>query len=162
MFAHLQQKYHVAEVGKVQTSVDIDIVLDSSSSADDTSLSARFVWLVGNDTKIRIKWGGARESEANGSVRMNPSKVISERTQTPPTHTLTHTYVYITPFFFLPQKEFSSYFLNIGGLDTQISELKDAVLLPLLKPELFLSLGVRPPRYVVFCISYCDGKVSTI
>ncbi len=81
----------VPEVGKkVQTSVDIDIVLDSSSSADDTSLSARFVWLVGNYTKLRIKWGGTRESEADGSVRINPSKVISECTRTPP-HTHTHT-----------------------------------------------------------------------
>ncbi len=81
---------------------------------------------------------------------------------TPPPHT--RTCVYITPTFFFPQKDFASYFLNIGGLDTQILELKDTILLPLLKPELFLSLGVRPPRYIylAFRISYCAEKVSTV
>ncbi len=86
MFAQLQQKYHVAaaEVEKVQTSAGIDILLDSSSLADDTRLPARFVWLVGNDTKMRIKWGETGSEAERGSVRINPSKVKSERKHRPP------------------------------------------------------------------------------
>ncbi len=101
MFSHLEQKYGVVtEVGKGQTSVDIDIVSDSFSSADDTSLSARFVWLVGNGTKIRIKWGAVPLSEADGTVRMSPSKVISECTRP---HTRAHMRVYNPNLLFSPE-----------------------------------------------------------
>lgn len=35
---------------------------------------------------------------------------------------------------------------NIGGLEDQIKELKEAVELPLLKPELFEKVGIEPPE----------------
>ncbi|RMF89829.1 MAG: AAA family ATPase [Methanobacteriota archaeon] len=38
---------------------------------------------------------------------------------------------------------------DIGGLDEQIQEIKEAVELPLLKPELFEKVGIEPPKGVL-------------
>ncbi len=38
---------------------------------------------------------------------------------------------------------------DIGGLDKQIEEIKEAVELPLLKPELFERVGIEPPKGVM-------------
>lgn len=38
---------------------------------------------------------------------------------------------------------------DIGGLDTQIEEIREAVELPLLKPELFTEVGIEPPKGVL-------------
>jgi len=38
---------------------------------------------------------------------------------------------------------------DIGGLDTQIEEIREAVELPLLKPELFAEVGIEPPKGVL-------------
>lgn len=40
-------------------------------------------------------------------------------------------------------------FDQIGGLDDKIQELKEAIELPLLKPELFKEIGIDPPRGVL-------------
>jgi len=40
-------------------------------------------------------------------------------------------------------------FEDIGGLNEQIRELKEAVELPLLKPELFSRIGIAPPKGVL-------------
>ena len=40
-------------------------------------------------------------------------------------------------------------FSQIGGLDSQIQELKEAIELPLIKPELFIEIGIDPPRGVL-------------
>jgi len=38
---------------------------------------------------------------------------------------------------------------DIGGLDEQINEIKEAVELPLLKPEMFKKVGIEPPKGVL-------------
>jgi 26S proteasome regulatory subunit T2 len=40
-------------------------------------------------------------------------------------------------------------FKDIGGLDTAIQELKEAVELPLTHPELYTQLGIKPPKGVI-------------
>lgn len=40
-------------------------------------------------------------------------------------------------------------FLDIGGLEKQIDELKETVELPMLKPELFKEIGIEPPKGVL-------------
>lgn len=44
----------------------------------------------------------------------------------------------------------ASFFRNIGGLDKQLFALQEMVTLPLLYPELFRNLAIRPPRGVLF------------
>jgi len=44
-----------------------------------------------------------------------------------------------------PQETYS----DIGGLDAQINEIKEAVELPLKRPELFLKIGIDPPKGVL-------------
>ncbi len=38
---------------------------------------------------------------------------------------------------------------DIGGLDEQINELQEVVELPLLKPELFVKIGIEPPKGIL-------------
>ena len=38
---------------------------------------------------------------------------------------------------------------DIGGLDAQIEEIREAVELPMLKPELFAEIGIEPPKGVL-------------
>jgi proteasome regulatory subunit len=40
-------------------------------------------------------------------------------------------------------------YADIGGLDAQINEIKEAVELPLKRPELFLRIGIDPPKGVL-------------
>jgi proteasome regulatory subunit len=44
-----------------------------------------------------------------------------------------------------PQENYA----DIGGLDAQITELKEAVELPLKRPDLFLRIGIEPPKGVL-------------
>ena len=44
-----------------------------------------------------------------------------------------------------PQENYA----DIGGLDPQINEIKEAVELPLKRPELFLKIGIDPPKGVL-------------
>ena len=41
------------------------------------------------------------------------------------------------------------HFSQIGGLDTQISEIREIVELPLKRPDLFASVGIEPPKGVL-------------
>lgn len=38
---------------------------------------------------------------------------------------------------------------DIGGLETQIQEMKEAVELPLTQPELYEDMGINPPKGVI-------------
>ena len=53
-----------------------------------------------------------------------------------------------------PQETYS----DIGGLDQQINEIKEAVELPLKRPELFLRIGIDPPKGVLLHGPPCTGK----
>merc|ERR1719245_541051 len=41
-------------------------------------------------------------------------------------------------------------YADIGGLETQIQEVKEAVELPLTHPELYGDIGIKPPKGVIF------------
>jgi len=47
---------------------------------------------------------------------------------------------------------------DIGGLEEQIGEIREAVELPLLHPELFQKVGIEPPRGVLLCGPPGTGK----
>lgn len=41
-------------------------------------------------------------------------------------------------------------YADIGGLDKQIQEVKEAVELPMTHPELYEDIGIKPPKGVIF------------
>merc|ERR1712159_501961 len=49
-------------------------------------------------------------------------------------------------------------YADIGGLDTQIQEIKEAVELPLTHPELYEDIGIRPPKGVILYGEPGTGK----
>ena len=49
---------------------------------------------------------------------------------------------------YLTQAPLESY-ADIGGLETQIQEIKEAVELPLAHPELYEEVGIKPPKGVI-------------
>ena len=49
-------------------------------------------------------------------------------------------------------------YADIGGLDTQIQEMKEAVELPLTHPELYEDIGIRPPKGVILYGEPGTGK----
>ena len=49
-------------------------------------------------------------------------------------------------------------YADIGGLDRQIEEVREAVELPLLKPELFAEVGIEPPKGVLLYGAPGTGK----
>merc|ERR1711988_1451939 len=49
-------------------------------------------------------------------------------------------------------------YADIGGLDSQIQEIKEAVELPLTHPELYEDIGIRPPKGVILYGEPGTGK----
>lgn len=49
-------------------------------------------------------------------------------------------------------------YTDIGGLDAQIQEIKEAVELPLTHPELYEDIGIRPPKGVILYGEPGTGK----
>merc|ERR1712170_239762 len=49
-------------------------------------------------------------------------------------------------------------YADVGGLDTQIQEIKEAVELPLTHPELYEDIGIRPPKGVILYGEPGTGK----
>jgi len=49
-------------------------------------------------------------------------------------------------------------YADVGGLDTQIQEIKEAVELPLTHPEYYEEMGIRPPKGVILYGSPGTGK----
>ncbi|KAI1731216.1 ATPase family associated with various cellular activities (AAA) domain-containing protein [Ditylenchus destructor] len=49
-------------------------------------------------------------------------------------------------------------YANIGGLDQQIQEIKEAVELPLTHPELYEEMGIKPPKGVILYGAPGTGK----
>lgn len=49
-------------------------------------------------------------------------------------------------------------YADIGGLDTQIMEIKEAVELPLTHPEYYEEMGIRPPKGVILYGAPGTGK----
>ena len=52
----------------------------------------------------------------------------------------------------------SESYADIGGLETQIQEIKEAVELPLAHPELYEEIGIRPPKGVILYGEPGTGK----
>ncbi len=52
-------------------------------------------------------------------------------------------------------------YADIGGLEDQIRELKETVELPLKHPELFIKVGIEPPKGVLLCGPPGTGKTLT-
>ena len=51
-------------------------------------------------------------------------------------------------------------YADVGGLDQQVQELKEAVELPLTHPELYDEIGIKPPKGVI--LYGPPGKFNTI
>merc|ERR1711897_71947 len=49
-------------------------------------------------------------------------------------------------------------YADIGGLETQIQEIKEAVELPLTHPELYEDIGIKPPKGVILYGEPGTGK----
>ena len=49
-------------------------------------------------------------------------------------------------------------YVDIGGLDAQIQEIKEAVKLPLTHPELYEDIGIKPPKGVILYGEPGTGK----
>ncbi|CAK9866298.1 unnamed protein product [Sphagnum jensenii] len=49
-------------------------------------------------------------------------------------------------------------YADIGGLDAQIQEIKEAVELPLTHPELYEDIGIKPPKGVILYGEAGTGK----
>ena len=47
---------------------------------------------------------------------------------------------------------------DVGGLDAQIQEIKEAVELPLTHPELYEDIGIKPPKGVIIYREPGTGK----
>jgi len=52
----------------------------------------------------------------------------------------------------------SESYADIGGLDAQIQEIKEAVELPLTHPELYEDIGIKPPKGVILYGEAGTGK----
>lgn len=48
-------------------------------------------------------------------------------------------------------------YTDVGGLDTQKQEIREAVELPLTQFDLYKQIGIDPPRYGVLPWSFCAG-----
>lgn len=55
-----------------------------------------------------------------------------------------------------PQESYA----DVGGLDTQIQEIKESVELPLTHPELYEEMGIKPPKGVI--LYGCPGTGKTL
>ncbi len=49
-------------------------------------------------------------------------------------------------------------YVDIGGLDAHIQEIKEAVEVPLTHPELYEDIGIKPPKGVIFYGEAGTGK----
>merc|ERR1712224_38445 len=49
-------------------------------------------------------------------------------------------------------------YADVGGLETQIQEIKEAVELPLSHPELYEDIGIKPPKGVILYGEPGTGK----
>ena len=47
----------------------------------------------------------------------------------------------------------------VGGLSDQIRELRESIELPLMNPELFLRVGIKPPKVNAIYIFFLDPKL---
>jgi 26S proteasome regulatory subunit T5 len=54
-----------------------------------------------------------------------------------------------------PKDDFNS----VGGLDQQMTELIEAVVLPMKEKERFDAIGIKPPKGVFFAL-HCSGIVA--
>merc|ERR1719465_224662 len=53
-------------------------------------------------------------------------------------------------------------YADIGGLDTQIQEIKEAVELPMTHPELYEDIGIKPPKGVILYGEPGTGKTLLV
>ena len=44
-------------------------------------------------------------------------------------------------------------YADVGGLDQQVTEIKEAVELPLTHPELYEDIGIKPPKVSDYFVS---------
>jgi proteasome regulatory subunit len=58
----------------------------------------------------------------------------------------------------LEEKNTGIFYSDIGGLENQIQEVRESIELPLLKPEIFIKIGIEAPKGVLFYGSPGTGK----
>lgn len=47
-------------------------------------------------------------------------------------------------------------YADVGGLENQIQEIKEAVELPLTHPELYEDIGIKPPKVRLVLVGFYD------
>lgn len=65
------------------------------------------------------------------------------------------------PSLFLPlqvEKAPLESYADVGGLESQVQEIKEAVELPLTHPELYEDIGIKPPKGVILYGEPGTGK----
>jgi 26S proteasome regulatory subunit T2 len=58
------------------------------------------------------------------------------------------------------EKEPTESYADIGGLEQQIQEIKEAVEMPLTHPELYEEMGIKPPKGVILYGVPGTGTIS--
>ena len=90
-----------------------------SASAGEAAGAA--VYVLAETTCVRVRRGGA-DAEADAALAHESQELLLRPAVT---------------------------FADVGGLDAAVAALREAVLLPLERPELFAQFGVKPPRGVL-------------
>ncbi|XP_052565382.1 26S protease regulatory subunit 6A-like [Culex pipiens pallens] len=54
----------------------------------------------------------------------------------------------------------TEHYSDIGGLDKQIQELIEAVVLPMTHKDMFMNLGIHPPKGVLYAVGWYQGDAN--
>lgn len=143
----LSEGQHVVEVTGVQDSGDIARVVEIIGT-DRLIVADK----VGEESLIKAA-GQLREQLADHSVDIGDSVIVDRRSG--------------WAFEAVPRDEVTTLLLeevpdvtyaDIGGLDQQITQIRDAVELPFLHPEIYVQYGLRPPKGVLLYGPPGNGK----
>ena len=54
-------------------------------------------------------------------------------------------------------------YADVGGLEQQIQEIKEAVELPLTHPEVYEDIGIKPPKVIrILCLLGGENIIATL
>ncbi|KAJ3475296.1 hypothetical protein NLI96_g11932 [Meripilus lineatus] len=99
---------------------------DLAADLETLSLRTRAqLWIVGWDTEISLVDAARTDPDPTSAIRPTKEKSVEHRTAAPDAYAA------------------------VGGLDRQISQIRDLIEIPLTRPELFRHFGLKPPRGIL-------------